>query len=66
MNNNDKRILTLVVELQGNMGDWVWDAHMKGPVNGLKVRGISEGNLMKEYDKLLEESTERDLEEDEF
>jgi len=62
MKNNDKRVLTLVVELQGSEGNWVWDAHMKGPVNGLRIKSISEGDSVEKLEEAYAEIEERDWE----
>ena len=55
---NDKRILTVVVELQGDEGNWLWEAHMKGPKNGVKVLALGDGNAYDEIEKLENECVE--------
>ena len=48
------RILTIVVEIQSDEAAWIWDAHMKGPMNGVKVNSIANGDVVKEKEKLQE------------
>ena len=45
MDNNKARVLTLVVTLEGTeSAQWLWDAHLNGPINGIKVNKISDGD----------------------
>lgn len=46
---NDKRIVTLVVELQGDDGNWIWKTHGNNEVkNGMKVLTIQNGDALEE------------------
>ncbi len=50
------RILTLVVELTSNeYPQWIVDAHLGQPKNNVKIKSISEGDLVKELQKIEEE-----------
>lgn len=66
MTKNKGRILTVVVELTGSEADWLWDAHLNGPINGVKVLALGDGNefdrtdeLEKELEKANKHSEER-------
>lgn len=52
----EKRILTLVCELD-NKADtlWIWDCHMNGVTNGIRIFAIGEGNQMCDHDQGEEE-----------
>ena len=56
---NKGRVLTLVVQIdQDEYPAWIMDAHLKGPVNGVKVKSITEGNVPTLYDELSEVAVE--------
>lgn len=54
MSNSQKgRVLTLVVEFtEDTYPQWILDAHMNAPQNGVKVTSIAEGNKIKELEEL--------------
>jgi hypothetical protein len=50
-----KRILTLVVEVEQPEGNWIWESHLKGRVNGVTINSISEGDLLTEVEEARED-----------
>ena len=45
------RILTLVVEVDQPEADWIWESHLRGKINGVIVKSISNGDLAKKLDE---------------
>jgi len=55
------RVLTLVVEFaEDTYPQWIMDAHLKGPQNGVRVKKISEDDKLKELDEIVECAVEGD------
>lgn len=53
------RVLTLVIEFTDDTyPQWIMDAHMKGPQNGVKVKKISEDDKLAELDQIVEVALE--------
>jgi hypothetical protein len=49
---NVGRIITLVVEIQtSEYPKWIFDSHMKGGANDVKVKKIAEGDAVAKLDK---------------
>lgn len=61
MSKNRERTLTLVVKTKEKYPQWILDAHLGNAKYGVKVLSISEGDVVKEHDRLLEEIEERDI-----
>ena len=50
---NVGRVITLVIEIQSSKyPQWIMDAHLKGPVNDVKVMAVSEGDIIMKHRKL--------------
>ena len=48
-----KRVDTIVIETEGKLPEWIIDAHLKKEgVDGLKVRSMALGNMLKQLEKL--------------
>ena len=56
----EKRILTLVVEIdQNERPDWIWQSHiLKEKIHGIHVISITEGNECQELENTIEELEE--------
>ena len=55
MSSQKGRVLTLVVEFTDDTyPQWIMDAHMKEPQNGVKVKSISEGDVPVKYEELAD------------
>lgn len=63
MKNSQKgRIMTLVVRVeQDDYPNWVLDAHLASPQNGVRVLSISEGDLAKEYEEVINQLEHADI-----